>query len=181
MDNKKLITQLYFIYIRIINFIANICFPVSLKKIPLKLLNVSLNKNTAINGKIRLFGLKKVEIGANSCINFGCYLDNREEIIIGKNVSISHDVKIYTAGHDYNSSDFKFTKKKVVIDNYVVIFSNVLVMPGVKIGEGAVLLPGSVVCKNVDPYSVYAGVPAKKIAPRERVDYTLEYKYWFAN
>lgn len=44
-------------------------------------------------------------------------------------------------------------------------------MPGVTIGEGAVVAAGAVVCKDVEPWSIVGGVPAKKIGERERKDY----------
>lgn len=62
------------------------------------------------------------------------------------------------------------------IGDDVFIFSNALVMPGVTIGEGAIVLAGSVVTKDVEPWSIVGGNPAKKIRERNRdIDYKQVY------
>ena len=54
-------------------------------------------------------------------------------------------------------------------------------MPGVNIGNGAVVLPGSIVTKDVEPFTVVGGIPAKYIKERvKEVNYTIDYNYWFA-
>ena len=80
-------------------------------------------------------------------------------------------------------NDPKFSTKgtPVHIGDDVFIFSNALVMPGVTIGEGAIVLAGSVVTKDVEPWSIVGGNPAKKIRERNRdIDYKQVYRYWFA-
>lgn len=80
-------------------------------------------------------------------------------------------------------NDPKFSTKgaSVHIGDDVFIFSNALVMPGVTIGEGAIVLAGSVVTKDVEPWSIVGGNPAKKIRERNRdIDYKQVYRYWFA-
>ena len=59
-------------------------------------------------------------------------------------------------------------KSSVEIDDRVWLGSNVIVLPGVHIGEGAVCCAGCVVTKDVEPYSVVAGIPAKKVSERSR-------------
>ena len=114
-------------------------------------------------------------------INFGCYLDNRRGITIGNNVGIAHNTKIYTLGHDLNDPQFKTKGTAVTIKDNVFIFSNALIMPGVTIGEGAIVLAGSVVTKDIEPWTIVGGNPAKKIRERSReIDYKQIYRYWFA-
>ena len=69
-----------------------------------------------------------------------------------------------------------------MIRDNAFIFSNSLIMPGVTIGEGAVVLAGSVVTKDVDPYTVVGGNPAKIVRSRANHDirYTQKYNYLFA-
>lgn len=123
----------------------------------------------------------KFFMGRSSVINFGCYLDNRRGIYIGDNVGIAHNTKIYTLGHDLNDPKFKTKGKPVHINDNAFIFSNAMIMPGVTIGEGAVVLAGSVITKDVEPWTIVGGNPAKKIRDRiQDVKYKSIYTYWFA-
>jgi maltose O-acetyltransferase len=120
-------------------------------------------------------------VGENSTINFGCYLDNRRLIIIGSNVGIAHNTKIYTLGHDIDDPYFKTKGNSVIIEDNVFIFSNCIIMPGITIKEGAVVLAGSVVIKDVAAYTIVGGNPAIKIKERIRdINYSQKYKYWYA-
>jgi maltose O-acetyltransferase len=122
-----------------------------------------------------------MECGKNTVINFGCYLDNRRKIIIGNNVGIAHDTKIYTLGHDIDDPQFKTKGRNVIIKDNVFIFSNALIMPGVTIGEGAIVLSGSVVTRDIPSYEVWGGNPARKIKIRNKdICYKIDYNYWFA-
>jgi maltose O-acetyltransferase len=130
---------------------------------------------------VRFFHIGNIECGKNTVINFGCYLDNRRKIIIGNNVGIAHNTKIYTLGHDINDPQLKIKGKNVIIKDNVFIFSNVLIMPGVTIGEGAIILAGSVVINNVEPFTVVGGNPAEFIKTRSgNIEYKIDYNYWFA-
>lgn len=136
---------------------------------------------TSIHRGCKFFHVGKLTIGKNSVINFGCYLDNRRGITIGNNVGIAHNTKIYTLGHDLDDPQFKTKGAAVTVKDNVFIFSNALIMPGVTIGEGAVVLAGSVVTKDVKPWTIVGGNPAKKIRMRSsEIDYTINYRYWFA-
>ena len=136
---------------------------------------------TSIHRRCKFFHVGKLFVGNNTVINFGCYLDNRRGITIGNNVGIAHNTKIYTLGHDLNDPQFKTKGAAVTIKDNVFIFSNALIMPDVTIGEGAIVLAGSVVTKNVDPWTIVGGNPAKKIRERSReIDYKQIYRYWFA-
>ncbi|WP_461453691.1 acyltransferase [Mucilaginibacter sp.] len=87
-------------------------------------------------------------------------------LTIGNNVNISTQVVIWTLHHDYNSPDFAQAGSPVIIEDYVWLCSRAIILPGVTIGEGAVVAAGAVVTKNVEPYTVVGGVPAKYIAKR---------------
>ena len=118
-------------------------------------------------------------IGQHSVINNHCRFDNRFPIRIGSSVSISYGTMILTKGHDIDSADFSTKGAPVVIDDYVWLCANVLVLPGVTIGTGAVVLSGSVVTKSVEPYAVVGGNPARFIRQRTRaLDYQLHWDPW---
>lgn len=115
-------------------------------------------------------------LGSNSVINQHCRLDNRGGITIGSNVSISADTIILTADHDPQSPEFAGRSKPVVIKDRVFIGTRAMILPGVGIGEGAVVAAGSVVTRDVPAYTIVAGVPAAHIGERRRdLNYRIHY------
>tara|TARA_B100000674_G_C37498531_1_gene759270 strand:+ start:77 stop:625 length:549 start_codon:yes stop_codon:yes gene_type:complete len=129
---------------------------------------LKLNKNSIMYSGFFLRSPEKIKINSGSVIGYNCELDGRMGIDIGKNVNISSDVKIYTLQHDYNSRDFCGSGSPVIIEDYVWISVRCIILPGVKIGKGAVIAAGSVVTKDVEPYAVMGGIPAKKISERSK-------------
>jgi len=132
-------------------------------------------------------------IGQNSSLN---------NVQIGKYCSISKNVNIGLAVHPiefistspvffspHNATGYGWIKnklfddspKKVIIGNDVWIGINVSIMGGVTIGDGAIIGSHSLVTKNVEPYTIVGGVPAKKIRKRfndEIISALIQYKWW---
>lgn len=123
----------------------------------------------------------RVQIGNHTTINKNTLLDGRGGILkIGSNVDIAQECNIWTEQHDYNSPDYVGVGKGVTIEDYVWLASRVTVLPGVKIGRGAVVASCAVVTKDVPPLAIMAGVPAKQIGTRKNVmAYTLGKRNWF--
>lgn len=120
-------------------------------------------------------------MGSNSVVNQNCRIDNRAIVKIGDNVSISAEVCILTGDHDLQSTEFKGRLRPVLIENYVFVGTRALILPGVTLGEGSAVAAGAVVTKNVLPYTIVAGVPAKQIKMRERaLQYTISYRRLFS-
>jgi acetyltransferase-like isoleucine patch superfamily enzyme len=120
---------------------------------------------------------RKVHFGKRNVLNFGCLLDGRKfEIRIGDDVSIGPEASILTLGHDPQSPGFEDRGGEVIIGDRVWIGYRAIVLPGVTIGEGAVVGAGSVVTKDIAPYTIVAGNPARKIGDRNR-DLTYEFNY----
>lgn len=118
--------------------------------------------------------------GHNVIVNARCRLDTRGGITLGHNVSVSQEVVILTADHDMNSPSFAYRTKPVVIQDYAWIGTRASILPGVTIGKGAVVAAGAVVAKDVAPYTVVGGVPAKPIGNRAQVlSYTLQHNRLF--
>lgn len=123
---------------------------------------------------------KSVKIGKYTNINRNCILDGRGGLYIGNNVNISAEVAIYTGGHEINSSNFAYYDKPVYIGDRVWIATRAMIMPGVSIGEGAMIMPGAIVSKNIEPYTIVAGIPAKEIGKRNKdLRYDLKYRSMF--
>src|SRR5690606_35444581 len=105
----------------------------------------------------------------------------RRGIYIGDNVGLAHNSKIYTLGHNIESKYFETKGGPVYIENNVFIFSNSIVMPNLTIGEGAIILAGSVVTKDVPPYTIVGGNPAKFIRKRSpEIQYDQTYRFLYA-
>lgn len=174
--------QLYFLVLFVLNTWCALCPAWTLRRLLLRAVGCRLGPRAIIHRRVKLFYPGRLSIGAGSIVNEGCYLDNRRGIEIGAHVSIAHDVKIYTLGHDIDAADFAEKGAPVRIGDYAVLFANVLVMPGVSIGRGAVVLPGTVVSRDVPELAVVAGVPARVLRQRQLdPSYTLSYPYWFAH
>jgi acetyltransferase-like isoleucine patch superfamily enzyme len=113
-----------------------------------------------------------LKIGHNSVINDHSRIDARNGITIGNNVDIGTEVKIFTLEHDPDSPTFGVKGGPVIIEDWVYIGSGVTILPGVTIKEGAVVASGAVVTKNVEPWTIVGGIPAKFIRKRPQVRYT---------
>lgn len=144
------------------------------------------------------------KIGFGSYIGYGSDIKAR----IGKYSSVSGNVKVVLGSHpskDFVSThpSFYSTKKQsgftyvredyyaeknfadgkypVVIGNDVWIGNGVTILEGVTVGDGAIVAAGAVVTKDVQPYSIVGGVPAKEIRKRfsdEEIEFLLELKWW---
>jgi len=146
------------------------------RRIYLRFYLASLGRKTGVQLGCRFLNGRKVSLGDNNVINFGCLLDGRKyRIVTGSNVSIGPEASILTLGHDVNSSNFEDKGGDVMIGDNVWIGSRAIVLPGVSIGKGAVVGAGSVVTKDVEPFMIVAGNPAKAIGERNRdLTYELE-------
>ena len=144
-----------------------------IRKILYKGLGAKMNKDVTIHFRTEIRCPERLCIGQGSIIGDNAILDARRGLTLGENVNLSSNVSIYTLQHDHRDPDFccppeEKVKYSVEIDNRAWLGSNVIVLPGVHIGEGAVCCAGCVVTKDVDPYSVVAGIPAKKVGERPK-------------
>jgi acetyltransferase-like isoleucine patch superfamily enzyme len=120
------------------------------------------------------------KIGKNSVINQNCRLDPRGGIKIGDNVSISADVCILTADHDLLDLQFQGRVSPVTIEDFVFIGTRAMILCGVTLGQGSAVAAGSIVTKDVPPFTIVAGAPARKIGSRPQdLDYTCHYRVLF--
>ena len=131
-----------------------------------------------------------------------CHQPENIKLVVGNFCSIAENVKIYLGGNHrtdwvttypfghmyqdkfniFNGRGHPSTKGNVIIGNDVWIGGNVTIMSGVTIGDGAVIANNSHVVKNVEPYSLVGGNPAKLIKYRftqEQIEKLLEIKWWY--
>lgn len=131
-----------------------------------KLAGLKCGKNVSICRYTDLLAIEKLKIGNGVNIGWRCTVDSRGEIEIGNNVVIASDSILLTAGHDVNDKHFSARYKKIIIEDRAWICTRSTILGGVKIGEGAVVAAGSVVTKDIPPYTIVGGVPAKVIGKR---------------
>lgn len=174
-------TQLYFLGLRALNLLHTIS-PFFIRAGLYRACGFDVDPTATIQGGVRFFHVGRLAVGAGSVVNRGAYLDNRVGLRIGRHVSVAHDVKIYSLGHEIHDDLFAAKGRTVQVDDYAVLFAGAIVMPGVHIGEGAVVLSGAVVTKDVPPYRVVGGNPARDLGPRDsRPVYRFKRCFWFAH
>ena len=152
-----------------------------LKHIPSRRIRRALLRHhgAKIHQDVSMFASVDIRNPRGLSIDSGCsigpkvLLDARKGLKIGKNVTIAYDTIIWTLHHDMNASDFCTIGAETIIEDYAWICSRSILLPGVHIGEGAVVASGAVVTKDVEPYTVVGGIPAKKIG--ERTNHDLNY------
>lgn len=131
--------------------------------------NVSILRNTIIEctGVIRNLG-EGIEIGNNVGIAQNCFIQVRGKVEIGNNVIFGPGVSIFSENHNFADIS-KFinlqgeTRKGVTIKDGVWIASRATILDGVTVGENSIVAAGSVVNKDVPPFAIVGGVPAKII------------------
>ncbi len=129
---------------------------------------IKIGEDSTISMHCTFSTFSNITIKNNTALSQGVFLDGRGTLVIGNNVNIGKNVHIYTAQHDPQSPTFDYIKKKVEVKDHVWIASDVIIIPGVTIGEGAVLAAGAVVTKDVQPYTIVGGNPAKFIKKRNK-------------
>lgn len=102
----------------------------------------------------------------------GAEIYNPSPVTLGSHVILSQDAYICGATHDYNDPAFPLIAYAMSFGEYAWVCARASVAPGVNMGEGAVLGLGSVATRDLDPWSVYAGVPAVKVRDRDRAQPT---------
>lgn len=114
----------------------------------------------------------KLQIGKGTVVNRHVLLDARGGLEIGREVGIAERSVILTSAHGFEGgiTDHCWRTR---IEDHVFINLGAMIMGGVCVGEGAVIAAGSLVTKDVEPWSIVAGVPAKKIGERTPCSYEL--------
>ena len=149
-----------------------------IRKFIYKALGAEIGKNVVFHFRTEVRGLHRLKIGDGTIIGDNALLAAQRGLTIGKNVNLSSNVSIYSGAHDHRDPYFRSTPattRPITIGDRVWIGSNAIILTGVNIGEGAVVCAGCVVTKDVEPYAVVAGIPAKKVNERPH-DLRYEFK-----
>ena len=129
------------------------------------------DRNSKFENGVYISDAKQLRIGNYVRINENSFL--RGAITIGDYCMIAPNVSIYTRTHVYDNPDIpvvlsgEIDFKEVILEEDVWIGRNVVILPGIHIGKGSIIGANSVVTKNIEPYSIVGGVPAKLIRKRK--------------
>ncbi len=132
----------------------------------LKLFGAKVKWSSNVLPSCRIWQPWKLTMGEYSCLseNVDCY--TVDEIVLGDQVTVSQNATLCTAGHDISSQIMALTYAPINIGSNAWVAAYAREMPGVTIGEGAVVGAGAVVTKDVEPWAVVGGNPAKFIKKR---------------
>lgn len=127
------------------------------------------DKRSKIEYNVYLSNANGITIGKNCRINENVFI---QQAIIGNNVLIAPNVSILSVSHNHENIDIPIVDQgdslpnPPIIEDNVWLGRNVVVMPGMRIGEGAIVGAGAIVTKDVPPFAIVGGVPAKIIKTR---------------
>jgi acetyltransferase-like isoleucine patch superfamily enzyme len=137
---------------------------------------LTLGPHSSIHWRAEFYAPQTITIGDFTTIGDSAFLDGRSGLRIGANVNLGSHVSIYTRQHDPDDPDFAEVGAPVSVGDYAWLASHCIVLPGVTIGEGAVVAAGAVVTRDVAAYTMVGGVPATYIRDRARdLRYQLGY------
>jgi len=122
-------------------------------------------KNFCAEGDMRFNFGQNLTVGDDVFINRGLFIDTKAGVTLGNAVGIGDFVRIFTHSHGEADHEER-TYAPVTIEPYAKIYTNAMILPGVTIGEGAIVAGGAVVTKDVPAWTVAAGAPAKAVRER---------------
>lgn len=152
-----------------------------LRKCFLRLFNGNISKSCVILLHVRILNFWSVEIGDRAVVNQYVLIDCRKyKVRIAHDADIGPYCRIWTLGHDADSSSHGVRGGDVIIRNHVWLASGVTILPDVELGAGAVAASGSVITKNIPPMEIWSGVPARYVRKRNNeLKYQLNYVPYF--
>lgn len=174
---RAILTEFINLILRIVGFVPSH----HVRRFFYRISGLKIGKGSSIHMGAVFYDPQNISIGKDSIIGEGAVLDGRDKLIIGDHVDIATEVMIYNAQHDVQSDDFHAIAAPVTIEDYVFIGPRAIILPGVRIGKGAVIGAGAVVAKNVADFAIMGGVPAQVIGERnnKNPDYKLGRAAWF--
>ena len=143
-----------------------------------EMVKITNPQNVSIGDDVRFYYGVVVEAGAEITIgsntHFAPYGILYGPLEVGSNCGIAGHVVFAAVGHGYSKVDIPMVKqptvgKKIIIEDNVWIGANAVIIGGVRVGTGSIIGAGAVVTKDVKPYSVMGGVPAKLIHKRKNL------------
>ena len=144
---------------------------IALRYILIRTLANSCGDNVAIMEGVYIKNISQIEFANNISIHPMTYIEGAGKVKIGNDVSIANAVSIISTEHNFSNKDIPIkdqggTYSQVIIEDDVWIGTRVVILAGSNIKTGSIIGAGAVVTKDVEAYSINAGVPAIKIKSR---------------
>lgn len=133
----------------------------------LRALGAKVGQQVNIYGSATIYYPWNLEIGDLSSIGEHALIYNLGKITIGSQVTISQRAHLCAGTHDFEQPDFPLLKPPIEVGDQAWVCADAFVGPGVKVGDGAVVGARAVAVKEVSPWTVVAGNPARFIRPRK--------------
>jgi acetyltransferase-like isoleucine patch superfamily enzyme len=175
----ELARTLYMYYVDFGNYVVAYIPGIPVRRFLFKhVYRIKMGEGVVIHMGVKFKRPWSIEIGDYSVVNPRALLDGRMGLKIGNNVDIGEDVSIYCGGHDIQDPEYGAYMTPIEIGDRACIYARAMIIRGGKVGEGAVVAAGSIVTRNVEPYTIVAGNPAKKLGDRNRnLTYSLNPKH----
>ena len=132
----------------------------------LRLFGAQLGPVCKIYPRARIWAPWNLRCGRRVAIADDAVIYNPEQVTLESNAIVSEQAYLCGASHDYNSPAFPMIARPIHIGRYAWICARATVQMGVTVGEGAVLALGSVATRDLDPWSIYGGIPARLMGRR---------------
>jgi putative colanic acid biosynthesis acetyltransferase WcaF len=132
----------------------------------LRCFGAKLGKNCHIYGRARIWAPWNLECDEQATIGDEAIVYNPASVTLGSHAIISQQAYLCGATHDYEDPRFPLVAFPISIGTYAWVCARATVQPGVSVGAGAVLALGAVATRNLEPWTVYAGVPARRVKSR---------------
>jgi putative colanic acid biosynthesis acetyltransferase WcaF len=132
----------------------------------LRLFGAKIGRRTYVYSTVKIWAPWNLEMADGSCLSHyvDCYCVDK--IQLGRNATVSQYSHLCTASHDYNQASLPLTTAAIRIDDNAWVTADVFIGPGVTIGVGAVVGARATVIRDVEPWTVVAGNPARPIGKR---------------
>jgi len=140
-------------------------FSIPFRRMLAKRLFAQCGRDFIAEENVRFNFPQNLEVGDDVFLNRGVFLDTKGGVILGSHVGLAEDVQVFT--HKHSESDHIIRKyEKVVLKDFVMVNSGAMILPGVTIGEQAIVAARALVHDDVPPNAVVGGVPAKVMRDR---------------
>lgn len=134
----------------------------------LRIFGVKIDRRAFVHQRARIHIPWNLTLHYRACLGEGAYIYTLDKVEIGARATIAQEVFLSTGSHDFSHPNCPLVTGKITIGADAFIGARAFVMPGIEIGEGAVIGACSVVTKDVPEWTFNAGNPCRMLRPREK-------------